>query len=96
MTDLKAFAFIDGKLPGLDFDQADTARQCRYAVAASSRAAAVRALNAAGLRVTDGFLRSYASHGNVAGAYAGLAESPEVVFYQELNKQGSAWRPVQR
>lgn len=94
-ADLKAYAFVDGKRPGLTFAPADTARQCRYAVAAPSRAAALRALTTAGLKVTDGFLRSYASTGHVAGAYADLADSPEVVFYQGLDERGVAWRPVQ-
>jgi hypothetical protein len=91
----KVFTFTDQARRGLTLDQAEHVRQCRYAVVAQSAAAAVRALDQAGIKVTAGFLRTY---GVAAPAYGSTAGLPEAaggpVFYREANQYDAEWRPV--
>lgn len=92
---IQVYTVIAHKLSGLDLDQPDHVAQCQYAVAATSRAAVVRALNAAGLNVNDSFLRDYGyPPQDPRPQTQPVADRPDVVFYAELDRPGVNWRAV--
>jgi hypothetical protein len=82
-------------LNGLDLDQPSHVAQCRYAVAVTSRAAAVRALNAIGLHLNDSFMRDYGyPPQDPRPDTQVVANRPGEVFFQEMNHASKGWRPV--
>lgn len=93
---VQVYQVIASTLSGLDLDQPAHVSQCRYAVATTSRAGAVRALRAAGLNVSDSFMRDYGypAQDPMLGTQA-IADRPDVVFYAELDHNRGGWRPTQ-
>jgi hypothetical protein len=90
----QVYQVIASKLAGLELNQPEHVSQCQYAVAAPSRAGAVRALNAVGLNVSDSFMRDYGYPAqDVRPDTQTVADQPGEVFYRELDRN-NAWRRV--
>ncbi|GAB2734512.1 hypothetical protein [Nocardioides pakistanensis] len=69
-------------------------RQPTMLVAASSRAAAVRAFNAAGARITDSFLRDYGSETGNDHHIAVATSQPGTVFCAVDDRHPATFEPV--
>lgn len=94
MSKLKIFQFVDMVRSGLDLDQAEHIRQCKYAVVATSREAVVRETDAVGMKVTIHDLATFATAMPPSDLTLPLLDRPEKVFYRELRDRGAEWRPV--
>lgn len=91
---LKVYLITAHRVAGLTLDQQQHVAQARYAVAATSRAAALRAYDAVRLHVTAGDFRDYGNETNDTARYPDLVAAADVVHYRELNKHDARYRPV--